>query len=102
MENGAALKLTTARYYTPSGNSIQARGIRPDITVSRNISPLRLKEADLSGHLENESHFPDTPVKPLSETTDMQKFDSPLAKRDYALGRALGVLKDLVAAQTAG
>lgn len=102
MENGAALKLTTARYYTPSGNSIQARGIQPDITVARNINPLKLKESDLSGHLENESHLPDTPVKQLSETTEMQKLDSPLAKQDYALGRALGLLKDLVAAQTAG
>src|SRR5271166_101866 len=57
-ENGA-LKLTTARYYTPSGHSIQARGIEPDLTVLENI-PDDLKgkvsslgEASLFGHLKN-------------------------------------------------
>jgi carboxyl-terminal processing protease len=57
-ENGA-LKLTTARYYTPSGRSIQAKGIEPDIKVSENI-PDDLKgkvdsrgEASLAGHLKN-------------------------------------------------
>ena len=59
-ENGA-LKLTTARYYTPSGRSIQARGIEPDLTVLENI-PDDLKgkvsslgEASLFGHLKNGS-----------------------------------------------
>jgi carboxyl-terminal processing protease len=57
-ENGA-LKLTTARYYTPSGRSIQAKGIEPDIKVRENI-PDDLKgkvdsrgEASLAGHLKN-------------------------------------------------
>jgi carboxyl-terminal processing protease len=57
-ENGA-LKLTTARYYTPSGRSIQAKGIDPDVTVLENI-PDDLKgkvsslgEASLTGHLKN-------------------------------------------------
>ena len=57
-ENGA-LKLTTARYYTPSGRSIQAKGIDPDIIVLENI-PDDLKgkvsslgEASLFGHLKN-------------------------------------------------
>ncbi|HKN30048.1 MAG TPA: S41 family peptidase [Roseiarcus sp.] len=59
-DNGA-LKLTTARYYTPSGRSIQARGIEPDITVLENIpDDLRgkvssLGEASLFGHLKNGS-----------------------------------------------
>jgi carboxyl-terminal processing protease len=59
-DNGA-LKLTTARYYTPSGRSIQAKGIEPDLTVLENI-PADLKgkvsslgEASLSGHLKNGS-----------------------------------------------
>ena len=57
-ENGA-LKLTTARYYTPSGRSIQAKGIEPDIKVRENIpDDLRGKvdsrgEASLTGHLKN-------------------------------------------------
>jgi carboxyl-terminal processing protease len=59
-ENGA-LKLTTARYYTPSGRSIQAKGIEPDIKVLENI-PDDLKgkvsslgEASLHGHLKNDA-----------------------------------------------
>jgi carboxyl-terminal processing protease len=59
--NGSAVKLTTARYYTPSGRSIQAKGIEPDVTLSRvklesldkNKSEFEpIKEADLSHHLE--------------------------------------------------
>ena len=63
MHNGAALKITTARYYTPNDRSIQATGITPDVISSvRNggaeqsrESRNRLRESDLSGHLENES-----------------------------------------------
>ena len=59
LDNGSALKLTTARYYTPSGNSIQARGIVPDITLDRvRVSRVDVgqgvKEADLARHLESE------------------------------------------------
>jgi carboxyl-terminal processing protease len=53
----AAIKLTTARYYTPSGRSIQAKGIVPDIVVSEGGRSDRiafLREADLIGHLEND------------------------------------------------
>ena len=51
--NNAGLKLTTARYYTPSGRSIQAKGIEPDITVDdgRDTSN-RIREANLERHLE--------------------------------------------------
>jgi carboxyl-terminal processing protease len=57
---GGALRLTTARYYTPSGRSIQASGIVPDIAVAesaddQNVSKLeRISEANLPGHLEGE------------------------------------------------
>jgi len=58
--NGAAVKLTTARYYTPSGRSIQAEGIEPDITLAHvklesldKAAFTPVKEADLSGHLKN-------------------------------------------------
>jgi carboxyl-terminal processing protease len=50
LENGDSVKLTTARYYTPSGRSIQARGIRPDI-VLRGEASRGLREQDLPGHL---------------------------------------------------
>ena len=52
--NSTAIKLTTARYYTPNGQSIQAKGITPDIIdESAKDESGRLREADLSGHLAN-------------------------------------------------
>ncbi|MFO7604735.1 MAG: S41 family peptidase [Desulfurivibrionaceae bacterium] len=62
MSNGAGLRLTTARYYTPSGRSIQAKGIEPDILVEKitppeqdgdKKSPSFLREIDLKHHIEN-------------------------------------------------
>ena len=51
--NTAGLKLTTARYYTPAGRSIQAKGIEPDIAVDDGRdSPNRIREANLERHLE--------------------------------------------------
>jgi carboxyl-terminal processing protease len=54
--NNTAIKLTTARYYTPSGRSIQAKGIVPDLLVEDPTSPTtgRLREVDLDKHLLNE------------------------------------------------
>jgi carboxyl-terminal processing protease len=57
LPGNAAIKLTTARYYTPNGRSIQAKGIEPDIEVEETpggAKPMRLREADLEGHLEND------------------------------------------------
>jgi carboxyl-terminal processing protease len=59
-QNGGALKLTTARYYTPSGRSIQAEGIVPNIAVAQgdeeSLTKLeRPSEADLPGHLSNDA-----------------------------------------------
>jgi carboxyl-terminal processing protease len=58
-ENPAAIKLTTARYYTPSGRSIQAQGIIPDLqvddTAEGNFAGLSVREADLAHHLVNTS-----------------------------------------------
>ena len=68
-----AIKLTTARYFTPSGRSIQAKGIVPDITVEETPSGgstgMRLREADLENHLENgkEDDKDTTPVKPQTK-----------------------------------
>ena len=65
-EGPAAIKLTTARYYTPSGRSIQAKGIVPDLTVEDtpegNFAGLNVREADLARHLENKT----TPAVPES------------------------------------
>src|SRR5690606_12047241 len=56
LTSSTAIKLTTARYYTPGGRSIQAKGIAPDIIVeeSENGSSRRMREADLIGHLGND------------------------------------------------
>lgn len=56
LNNNTAIKLTTARYYTPSGRSIQAKGIEPDLVVeeTENGSSRRVREADLLGHLGND------------------------------------------------
>jgi carboxyl-terminal processing protease len=50
--NNAGLKLTTARYYTPAGRSIQAKGIEPDVIIDDGRdSPNRIREANLDHHL---------------------------------------------------
>jgi carboxyl-terminal processing protease len=58
LENGDSVKLTTARYYTPSGKSIQARGIRPDV-VLRGEATRGLREQDLPGHLRGDEEVGD-------------------------------------------
>ena len=58
LENGDSVKLTTARYYTPSGRSIQARGIRPDIVI-RGEASRGLREQDLPGHLRGDDESAD-------------------------------------------
>jgi len=86
LRNGAGIKLTTARYYTPSGRSIQAEGIRPDLVVERveilDANDQRLREADLDRHLSNDSDLkaiiPDVSVR---------------AEDDYPLHEALSILK---------
>ncbi len=99
MENGSALKLTTARYYTPSGTSIQATGIVPDIVLenvklARVEEPdlTRIKEADLAGHLGGENPTEGAPEADAQEPTDF-------AREDYALYEALNLLKGLTILQ---
>ncbi|MGD8911104.1 MAG: S41 family peptidase, partial [Chromatiales bacterium] len=97
ISDSAAVKLTTARYYTPSGRSIQAEGIKPDIELEEvqvskvdNNGVKPIKEADLSGHLENGS------VKqPEDKVGGSDAEDESLADKDYQLGEALNLLKGL-------
>jgi carboxyl-terminal processing protease len=58
LENGDSVKLTTARYYTPSGRSIQARGIQPDVLL-RGEATRGLREQDLPGHLRGDEEVGD-------------------------------------------
>ena len=92
LDDGSALKLTTSRYYTPSGHSIQARGIIPDIE----LPPLRIEAADrgasilegnLPGHLESDE-------RPDPDTTSAASAES-LAVEDFALFQAINLLKGL-------
>ncbi|AWI77366.1 peptidase S41 [Parazoarcus communis] len=105
LNNTTAIKLTTARYYTPSGRSIQAKGIEPDIVVeeSTNGSAKRIREADLDGHLGNDRD-PEAERK-AREAQDAQGADEDEAaqaarfeqagKDDYQLGQAINLLKGL-------
>ena len=97
LENGSALKLTTARYYTPSGSSIQARGIVPDIPLDRvRVSRVDIgqgvQESDLARHLESEGEEDDFEA---ARQTQQEARELPLAQRDFALYEALNLLKGL-------
>ena len=91
--DGRAVKLTTARYFTPNGRSIQAEGIVPDIIIERAEirpykTPDRVKEADLDGHLEAKSEVSEVPT---SETEITDKPESLID--DNQLYEALNLLK---------
>jgi carboxyl-terminal processing protease len=119
LPGGTAIKLTTARYFTPSGRSIQAKGIDPDITVEEmpnGESPARLREADLINHLENgKDEGQEAPARPQTKVPAKQAparekdeqdqdkgnggFEPPgrelASKKDYQLNQALNLLKGL-------
>ena len=101
LDNGSALKLTTARYYTPSGNSIQARGIVPDITLDRvRVSRVDVgqgvTEADLARHLESEDEGEGAEEDfDAAQQARQQAGEVPLAQRDFALYEAVNLLKGL-------
>jgi carboxyl-terminal processing protease len=115
--NNTAIKLTTARYFTPNGRSIQAKGITPDIVVEEatiaEVDPaLRMREADLERHLSNPNdpsagkdskaapapqpkEQPDQGVQqqaPSGPKAEPTEFGS---KGDYQLNQAVNLLKGL-------
>lgn len=102
MHNGAALKLTTARYFTPNGRSIQAEGIVPDIKLENvklaevEASPFEpIKEANLSGHLDNGGANAENGDHENDNSTDETEQEESLAQQDYQLYEALNLLKGL-------
>jgi carboxyl-terminal processing protease len=120
LNNGTAIKLTTARYFTPNGRSIQAKGITPDIivedaTISSNEEPkMEVREADLDKHLSNDQEGSSkTETKPKEEKAkdDKSKDTKPatdkphgksklepgeiVSKNDYQFNQALTLLKGL-------
>lgn len=106
-----AVKLTTARYYTPNGRSIQAKGIVPDVMVDETadgdgLNSLHLREADLQKHLSNDKDkateaSTDAKVDELEEEQRMaalEKKRKPLefgGKDDFQLAQALNYLKGM-------
>jgi carboxyl-terminal processing protease len=120
LNNGTAIKLTTARYYTPSGRSIQAKGITPDIVVEEGTvttgegGGLEVREADLEKHLANgqepegatDAAKPKKDIKPKKDGQTKQDGqtkpeDSESAtreivrKNDFQFNQALTLLKGL-------
>jgi carboxyl-terminal processing protease len=101
LRNGAAVKFTTARYYTPNGRSIQAEGIAPDIalkdmmlTAQADNGQLKIKEADLTGHLLNG----DEQDRPQKKKADEQKKADEIVSKlrnDYKVHEALNLLKGM-------
>ena len=100
LHNDRALKITTARYYTPNGRSIQAQGIEPDIVVENaKLTKLNygnfVKESELSGHLSNpEENEESSSTKPASAKS-VNSGKKPLEETDYQLYEALNLLKAL-------
>jgi carboxyl-terminal processing protease len=101
--NATAIKLTTARYYTPSGRSIQAKGITPDVIVEEPGAQAlaRVREADLQRHLENgqdraTEKKPTAAPKPAAAPAAPAEPQKPLelgSKEDFQLQQALAHLK---------
>jgi len=108
LEDGYGLKVTTARYYTPSGRSIQAKGIEPDIAL-KNISLENekeesvigdAKEKDLNGHLEVEDDPSELSSEEIIESQENKKEEQDKKtieklKKDYFVHEASNLLKAL-------
>jgi len=113
LSNNTAIKLTTARYYTPSGRSIQAKGITPDVVVEATPNGEArewLREADLDHHLNNDkdpssSKEADKPAEKRAgkknsklpkEESDEDELSKPIefaSKSDYQVAQAMNLLK---------
>lgn len=107
LQGEGAMRLTTARYYTPSGRSIQSLGISPDIIVEQprrepdpeegeeEDSPRQFRsEADLRGSLNNDSLSEDE-IKQIEEDRDRAEAAAALRQEDYQLAYAIDILKGL-------
>lgn len=102
LRSGGAVKITTARYFTPSGRSIQGDGISPDIALGdfkvtevESDSVSHLKEADLGNHLTNPDKTDEEIKQDLEAKKETSKHKKVLAAEDYQLHEALVLLKGL-------
>ncbi|MEI4487930.1 S41 family peptidase [Frigidibacter sp. MR17.14] len=112
LKGDGAMRLTTARYYTPSGRSIQALGINPDIVVEQRPAPTaedenapasatagRMRsEADLRGAISNDSMTEDE-KKQAEEERAQAAAAAKLRQDDYQMAYAIDILKGLAAVQ---
>lgn len=115
LTNGGAIKLTTARYYTPSGRSIQAKGIEPDITIEQVHDKLekidendRIREEDFSGALDTikdkKSSSDKNKSKEDKEKEEIDELDPEKKKKkkeveDYQLMRAIDIVRTMAITQ---
>jgi carboxyl-terminal processing protease len=108
LSDGYGLRLTTAKYYTPRGTSIQNTGITPDIVIPQDLivahrdngSTFHIKERDLKNRLGNEDISPEEAMPPeeQGDTTDGDGANGDGAdgeRRDYQLQRAIDLLKSI-------
>lgn len=107
LPGNGAMRLTTARYYTPSGRSIQAKGIDPDIIIAparvEEINGIRrTRESDLSGALDRNQGegLENRPILPreeeeLSEEEQAQQENAEILTNDYQLQRAVDMLRGI-------
>jgi carboxyl-terminal processing protease len=102
--NGTAIKLTTARYYTPNGRSIQAKGITPDIVVedakiTAGAAGVQVREADLRNRLQNEQgdqvDQPNQTIPSPEASAAEDEAAGIVDDDDYQLSQALNLLKGL-------
>jgi carboxyl-terminal processing protease len=99
LSDGSALRLTTARYYTPSGKSIQASGISPDIEIEYIAPPEEgkeekkqlLREEDLKGHITNDKPKVEEPAAP--DDTKQDKLAKLLVEKDNQIRYAMQLLQ---------
>ncbi len=110
LKGEGAMRLTTARYYTPSGRSIQALGVSPDIVVAQprrspaneeeEDNPRRSRsEADLRGSLNNDSLSEDE-IRQIEAEREKAEKAAELREQDYQLAYAIDILKGMVALET--
>ena len=100
LSDGSGLRLTTARYYTPSGRSIQLSGIAPDIELEyipqedkeEKDSPRFLREEDLKGHMENDTYEKEN-IRKEEELEDIDTRLKRLIKNDNQVRQATQLLK---------
>jgi len=100
--NGTAIKLTTARYFTPNGTSIQGKGINPDIIVSNGNEVSEYREENIPNRLSNPQDdkgksFP-AKIETPEELTSEDKIYKPIvfgSKEDKQFAEALNILKGI-------